>query len=368
MRRRLEFYLKSTVSRNGLAWRSLRWLDHKLLSFKPLDPNQVTDCYIIDTRPLILMTHWEMHHLRLLAQVLEGRPASIVFVLWWTHESESRARLLEKEYRRHRALQPQHDVTFMCNTREEASLFERHGIPSVYCNQNALLDEQLYHPVPDDPKEYDAIYNARIEPFKRHHLARRIERLALLTYGVDDIPESYLRHVRHVLRGATWLNYPDGETYTLIPRRRVARCLSAARVGLCLSKEEGAMYASAEYLLCGLPIVSTRSVGGRDVLFDPEYVTIVDDDPEDVQRAVADLCKRNVPAAYIRNKTLEKFTEHRDSFVRMIQSIYDRAGVEKDFRNEFPRVFTNRMLESHSWSEIAASAGRSEGQDAARVS
>jgi hypothetical protein len=58
--------------------------------------------------------------------------------------------------------------------------------------------------------------------------------------------------------------------------------INKAHVGLCLSAEEGAMFVSAEYLLCGIPVVSTRNKGGRDVMFTPEHVFIADDTPESV--------------------------------------------------------------------------------------
>jgi glycosyltransferase involved in cell wall biosynthesis len=45
--------------------------------------------------------------------------------------------------------------------------------------------------------------------------------------------------------------------------------LARAVVGLCLSTVEGSNYASMEYMLAGLPIVSTPSIGGREVYFDP---------------------------------------------------------------------------------------------------
>ena len=42
---------------------------------------------------------------------------------------------------------------------------------------------------------------------------------------------------------------------------------------------EGANYASVEYLLAGLSIVSTPSIsGGREVYFDPEFCIVCDPD------------------------------------------------------------------------------------------
>lgn len=54
------------------------------------------------------------------------------------------------------------------------------------------------------------------------------------------------------------------------------------------------MFASMEYLLCGLPIVSTPSIGGRDVFFDKDYVEIVEPDPHAVKEAVIEMVRRRV--------------------------------------------------------------------------
>ena len=44
-----------------------------------------------------------------------------------------------------------------------------------------------------------------------------------------------------------------------------------------MSSQEGAMYSSVEYLLCGLPIVSTKSTGGHDVFFTDTNCIIAED-------------------------------------------------------------------------------------------
>ena len=46
------------------------------------------------------------------------------------------------------------------------------------------------------------------------------------------------------------------------------------------------MFASAEYLLSGIPIVSTYSVGGRDAYFDPRFWFVCEPTPASVADAV----------------------------------------------------------------------------------
>jgi len=66
----------------------------------------------------------------------------------------------------------------------------------------------------------------------------------------------------------------------------VAAVLNASRVGGIFSAEEGACYASTEYLLCGLPVVSTASTGGRHVWYTPQNSVVVEATPAAVATGV----------------------------------------------------------------------------------
>ncbi|MHC5832700.1 MAG: glycosyltransferase, partial [Nostoc sp.] len=90
-----------------------------------------------------------------------------------------------------------------------------------------------------------------------------------------------------------------------------------------------------QYLLSGLPIVSTKSKGGRDVFFDEEYTLIVKDDPDAVKEGVNELIRRNISADTIRYKALEKIREHRLSLTSVIQSIYEQEGIKRNFSVEW---------------------------------
>jgi glycosyltransferase involved in cell wall biosynthesis len=104
------------------------------------------------------------------------------------------------------------------------------------------------------------------------------------------------------------------------------------------------MYSSVQYLLSGLPVVSTRSLGGRDVFFDREYVLIVEDEEEAVRRGVKELIEKRIPAQRIRHKTLEKMRDHRLRLISLVQEIYRQEGVKRDFASEWNEVFFNKLL------------------------
>jgi len=103
------------------------------------------------------------------------------------------------------------------------------------------------------------------------------------------------------------------------------------------------MFASAEYMLCGSPVVTTRSIGGREVFFQDEYVQIVDDYPSAVAKGVKKILARNIAPEYIRAQTIAKINEHRNKFCDTVQEIYQNFGVHKSFEREWPEVFIHKM-------------------------
>jgi glycosyltransferase involved in cell wall biosynthesis len=111
----------------------------------------------------------------------------------------------------------------------------------------------------------------------------------------------------------------------------VAACINRARVGLCLSAEEGAMFASTEYLLCGLPVVTTVNRGGRDFFFEPEFCATVEPDPRAVGCAVADLVGNTPAPETIRAATLEKVRRERLKLRDIVGAIFETEGIVPRF-------------------------------------
>ena len=247
----------------------------------------------------------------------------------------------------HRASYPKHKFIYLANSELQRSMLCERDLEAVFFNQNALADERLFTVQHDVAKRHDAIYNARIHPYKRHYLASKVESLALITIIDARTTSDYFDHIAYALKHAAWLNFPDHvptiHQYRRITFGEIGAYLNPARVGLCLSETEGAMFASIEYLLCGLPVVTTRSFGGRDIFFDAEYVVFVDDSPEAVREGVQQLILANVPADYIRARTLEKIGEHRRRFIELVQKTCDAEGIHPDYRELYNATFPSQI-------------------------
>ncbi len=238
-------------------------------------------------------------------------------------------------------------VTMMVltNTPREAELLESARVPAVCVNHNAFVDDRVFAIRPGIPKRYDAIYDAQISPYKRHYLATDVKSLALISYLNHPSPEmAYAREMRQRLGEATWLNDPLSSAFRRLGLTEVAEATSAARVGLCLSESEGAMYASCQYLLCGLPVVTTPSLGGRDFFFEPDFALVVDPTPAAVAAGVNIMAERRLSPESIRSRTLARMRELRGRFISIIQAHLVASGTKVDFAGHFEHIFFHTLL------------------------
>jgi glycosyltransferase involved in cell wall biosynthesis len=269
-----------------------------------------------------------------------------VFVLY-AHYSPAAAReavefaKLDAEHRRR---YPLFTFIHLCNYIEQLERLKGLGLNVCFCNHNAFVDEKLFRPLSNVEKTFDAVYDARLMPFKRHHLAADLESLALIYYSVPTVDEiSYMEDVKNSFAHAKFFNHSDSGEYKSLSSVEINHALNRCRVGLCLSAQEGAMFASIQYLLAGLPVVTTASIGGRDEFFDDENSITVEPDPVSVKRGVRIMIERNVDRDLIRRRTLERMDAHRQRFISLVQDIYDSEGIGRDFSKEWDGIFFNKL-------------------------
>ncbi|MFA5984826.1 MAG: glycosyltransferase [Methylococcaceae bacterium] len=256
-------------------------------------------------------------------------------------------RLLPPILAKHSHDYPEHHFIFLANNQAQSQIFDELSLESVFINHNCLADETLFNIAPKMEKRFDAIHNAVSAPYKRHELAAHIKSLAIVTYLQSEyLP--YFDKIASTLSHANWLNFPHDQlnkkSFNMLSSSQICAYLNQAHVGLCLSHIEGAMFASIEYMLAGLPIVSTSSFGGRDVFFDPEYVTIVEADPDAVKDGVDRMLAKNLDPSIIRQSTLRKMAEHRQRFVSLIADISDKEGIKIDPQKIYVETFPSQIF------------------------
>lgn len=208
-------------------------------------------------------------------------------------------------------------VTFVTNEPSEARWLRLCGLDAVALNQNLHIRENFFTPGDGvHSKRYNAVYAAQLAGFKRLHLAKDIDRLMVVTYKAASSEwdlHDYEPRLRHAEFNRTYL---DREAVRDVYRDSVC--------GLALSAVEGAMWASMEYLMCGIPVVSTPNRGGRDRYLTGPHAREVDAEAAAVASAVAAYRDVAPDPMEIRGPVLEMIEADR---LRYLELLGEHAGM-----------------------------------------
>ncbi len=241
-------------------------------------------------------------------------------------------------------------MTWMCSTPKEARRLSLVGFRTVWCHQNLYCNDSIYKILPCE-KKYDAVYTAVIEPYKRPQLAAKIRSLRFVT----RTPEA---------RGkldALGLSHADCNQKAL-GQKGVCEAINEGRCGLALSAVEGGMLAFTEYLLCGLPVVSTPSIGGRHVFMDEVNTRIVRPDADEVAEAVRRFVEEPVDPRALRTGVIRRLREFRTTLADTVAAISGERPFDPEtadgswFMSRFvPRWSIQELMSSHSGSRFERS-------------
>jgi glycosyltransferase involved in cell wall biosynthesis len=268
--------------------------------------------YVLWEDPLILSCQGA-HELRSALQF--RKPKHILYSPTWLWTPRSLPELYQFRWQAARRGKSLH---FLCNAVQSNRMLRRLRFPGDLANINLYVNEHTFQIRPQ-PKVYDAVYAAQMAPYKRLHLAAEVPRLFVQTYGDCKTPEGhydlarYEPSVSHAQHNLGWVTTEE-----------VVDTYNRASVGLSLSACEGAMLASVEYMLCGIPQVSTHCKGGREQFFDSRYVTVTEADPTAIAAAVAEMAGRNLDPWLVRNETLKKQQMHRMRLCSYVAQLVQR--------------------------------------------
>lgn len=281
--------------------------------------------------------------------IQKGKNIHIVLTLNMSIRPPQKIENLARAYHHYAKRYPWIIVTVLANEPEELELLRTHDIRSELCNQNCLIDERCYT-IRQVPKKYDAISNSRMASYKRLELLSKVNNCALLTYFLDpsdyDYEKRILPHAGGNNAACPNLICPqiDSNGWHWFDTNKICEELSASRCGIIASKEEGACFAAVEYLLCGLPVVTTPNIGGRDAMFDKDYVIWADPDPDSIAEAVKKAIALPISSQEIRERTIEKIRNGRKTYSNILNAIAKDEGIEKDFMTEWDSFYVNKMI------------------------
>lgn len=236
----------------------------------------------------------------------------------WTMET-STLTALRSAIGRAEACNPGHVFVPMNVSDREAARYREVGLRTIAGNPNIFGDESSWTEDSEPHRDLvatDALYIARLESWKQHHLAADLAR-PLFVYADPDNPTARAQadEIRRICASAQFANHLLGRgSYHYLQRPELRQVMSLARVALALSSVEGCMRASAECLLAGLPIITVPSVGGRDLLFTPDTALEVDPTAQGVRAGVEAMVARRLSRAEVRRATLGRLREERFRF------------------------------------------------------
>jgi hypothetical protein len=154
-------------------------------------------------------------------------------------------------------------------------------IPYFVCPSAVFCDLGKFKYDSVAEKTYDAVLNCRNSLWKRRHLSNKVDKLAVIYYPSPRSSEPD----NLAFENAYKPNIKD-DRYTKISSEEVNTVLNMCKVGLILSSKEGSPRAVVEYLLCGLPVVTTKADCGRWEFLNDTNCIIVEDNEESVNKGV----------------------------------------------------------------------------------
>ena len=255
--------------------------------------------YELNRSPRIIVA-FEMDFLRNLEAFKKAIPQNEKFTLLlqlgWSAELPEVANELKTRLAEAKNAFPEARFIVLANAEAEIAILKE--FTEVYLAQhNAFLDPRRYPLAKSGKKQFDALYIARITPFKRHELAKNIQNLHL----IGSFSEKERAYFETTMKDFTHANWTQKVSSFLIGRE-----IGKAACGLALSAIEGAMFSCGEYTLCGIPVVNTRNLGGRDTLLPEFAVKVAEDNPESVAEAVEYWVKNPIAPEEIREGFLAK--------------------------------------------------------------
>ena len=275
------------------------------------------DClpaYILNHSPKIIAA-FEMDFLRNLSAFQKSVPQrekfTMLLQLGWSAELPEVADELKRRLEEAKNAFPEARFIILANAPGEVEIIKNFCEVHL-ASHNAFLDPARYPLAKKNLRKFDALYIARITPFKRHALAEKIKSLHLIGSYSEKEKEYFTQTISR---------FPNAVWSQKVPSFFIGKKICEASCGLALSAIEGAMFSCGEYSLCGVPVVNTKNLGGRDTLLPDFAVRYAGDNAESVAENVEFWVNNPIEPAEIREGFLRLAQPQKDAVQDLINSI-----------------------------------------------
>ena len=107
-----------------------------------------------------------------------------------------------------------------------------------------------------------------------------------------------------------------------------------SKIGGIFSTEEGACFSSSEYLLCGLPVLSCKCTGGREIWYNDTNSILCDPNEHSVISNLNLMLDKYNNGDYdrekIRQQHIEQMDFHRNNLTRAVMTLLEMIALESD--------------------------------------
>jgi hypothetical protein len=239
-------------------------------------------------------------------------PSGHVFMLTSWFKTPNAIRILESN--------PTYEITILANSVEEKEYFEKRTTrAALFCNHNAFLNEHVFDIIENVPKQHDLVVDSAFHVYKNVEKANRVKDTLHIGYVKPDMSS----HVVIPTYGKL-ANFANANgKYKRLTKPQINAHYNESRIAGIFSLLEGACFASSQYLLAGLPVISTRSQGGRDIWYNEFNCIMCENDEDSIhnahQTAMQRLESGEFNSRQIRELHLQQMDEHRNRLIEYIK-------------------------------------------------
>lgn len=202
------------------------------------------------------------------------------------------------------------------------------GFNAIFCHHNMILDYENIYQILDVEKTFDAVCSTRGMKYKRNYLFKGIPNIAIIQHGANEFK---------------WVGYePKWINEYFVDSKTVNKITNESHCGIIVSAKEGGNLSTTQYLLAGIPVISTPNEGGRDHYLNNENSIRVSADKQCIKEAVEEAKSRDWDREAIRRGAIEIIDKDRRIFMDIMESIaskYDEVKGqdiwEKSYSDKF---------------------------------
>ena len=215
-------------------------------------------------------------------------------------------------------------------------------------NHNAFIDETVYKIDETQTIKNDLFVSSQFLDVKNLNLLHDIENICGVGYypcseNNKKVCVPFPKSVKKVL------NFDDNierrqKNWKWVSAKEIIKEINSSKIGGIFSIAEGACFSSSEYLLCGIPVLSCKCSGGREIWYDNNNSELCDPNNSSIKETLKKMLIKHKNGEYnresIRNNHIEIMKIHRNNLSNAVLDIM-KKNIDK---NKLPTI--NELTES----------------------